>query len=41
MEGEMIETVSALDPLEIVFCVVVALWLIGFSSTTSKWGGGW
>ena len=37
----MIETVSALDPLEIIFYVVAGLVLLAAIGTTSKWGGGW
>ena len=35
----MIETVSALDPLEIIFYVVVCFVLMIAIGTTSKWSG--
>lgn len=37
----MIETVSNLDPLEIVFYIAVCLALLWFIGTTRKWGGRW
>ena len=41
MEGEMIETVSSIDPLEILAIIAVCFALMSVIGTTSKWGGGW